>query len=213
MARKAVAAVTVARREKHREDTRSAILNVARRTFARKGFADTSLEDIVAPARLTKGALYHHFESKAALLEALYVDMSGNLLETVGAAVQAAPPDAWSQAAAAIDAFFVASAEPDYVRIVLQEAPLVLGFVHGRDLDQQIGLPFVIRLVESLRDAGQLPATLPIVATARMLLAVTGEMAIAMAHAPDATLARKEGTQVVMGILEGFRALARARSR
>jgi AcrR family transcriptional regulator len=211
MARKAVAAVAVARRDKHREDTRRAILSVARRTFARKGFNDTSLEDIVAPARLTKGALYHHFASKAALFEALYVDMSGHLLEQVGAAVQAAPQDAWSQASAAIEAFFAASAEPEYVRIVLQEAPLVLGFVHGRDLDQQIGLGFVIQLVEGLRAEGLVPTNLPVVATARMLLAVTGEMAISMAYAADGALARKEGTQVVMGILEGLRALARSR--
>ena len=211
MARKASATAAVARREQHADDTRRALLAAARRAFAKKGYADTSLDDIVGAARLTKGALYHHFKGKAALLEALYVDMEAQLLDEVTRAVSQAQGDAWAQMLAAIQAFFAASAEPDYVRIVLREAPLVLGHMQGREVDQAIGLGFVCRLVESLRDEGMLPP-LPVLPTARMLLAVTGEMAVAMAYAADPELARREGTQVVLAMLEGLRATARSRT-
>ena len=53
-------------RDVHAEDTRRSILSAARRAFARDGYANTALEAIVGPARLTKGALYHHFKNKAA---------------------------------------------------------------------------------------------------------------------------------------------------
>jgi AcrR family transcriptional regulator len=202
-------APATARRADHVEDTRRAILAAARRAFAKKGYGETSLEDIVGPARLTKGALYHHFTSKAAVFEALYVEMSNQLLVQVSAALAGAGDDPWRQIIAALHAFFEASAEPDYVRIVLHDAPHVLGPIHGRELDQSIGLTFVTQMVQRLCDAGLLPA-MPVAATARMLLAVTGELAIAMAYATDQEVARREGTQVVLTLLEALRARAEA---
>ena len=198
-----------ARRADHVEDTRRAILAAARRAFAKKGYGETSLEDIVAPARLTKGALYHHFTSKAAVFEALYVEMSNQLLAQVSTALAAAGDDPWQQMIAALHAFFEASAEPDYVRIVLHDAPHVLGTIHGRELDQSIGLAFVTEMVQGLCEAGLLP-DMPVATTARMLLAVTGELAIAMAYAPDQEVARREATQVVLTLLEALRARAEA---
>ncbi len=209
---RSLAVPALKRRAQHVEDTRRAILAAARRAFARKGYVDTSLEDIVGPARLTKGALYHHFDSKAAVFEALYIEMSNALLAQVSQAVGGAGDDPWAQMLAALEAFFDASAEPDYVRIVLRDAPHVLGPIHGREIDQSIGLTFVQQLVQGLCEAGLLP-DLPVAATARMLLAVTGEMAIAMASADDTELARKEGTQVVLTMLEALRAHAQAQAQ
>src|SRR4051794_17429439 len=111
------------RREQHADDSRRAILAAARHAFARDGYANTSLDEIVAPARLTKGALYHHFKSKAALLEALYVEMEEELASRVQAAVMMCEGGAWERMIAAIDAFFTASADPTYVRIILRDAP------------------------------------------------------------------------------------------
>src|SRR5690242_4779966 len=104
------------RRAEHAEDSRRSILAAARRAFARRGFADTTLEDIVGPARLTKGALYHHFKSKAAVFEALYVAMEEELIGAVGQAIAAAGDDAWARTVAALEAFFAGSADPDYVQ-------------------------------------------------------------------------------------------------
>jgi AcrR family transcriptional regulator len=203
------AAPSVARRVEHVADTRRAILAAARQAFAKKGYASTSLEDIVAPARLTKGALYHHFESKAAVLEALYVEMEEELAARVSAAVMAAGDNAWDRLVAALDAFFAGSADPEYARIVLRDAPTVLGGRNGREIDQAIGLGLVCDLVEGLQRARLMPP-LSVTAVARVLLAATGELAVAMAFADDPTAARREGTEVVLALLAGLRATARA---
>jgi AcrR family transcriptional regulator len=201
------ASSSAARRVELAADTRRAILAAARQAFARKGYASTSLEDIVAPARLTKGALYHHFESKAAVLEALYVELGEELAARVTRAVEAASDDAWQRLVAALEAFFAGSAEPDYARIVLRDAPPVLGGRHGREIDQAIGLALVCELVEGLQRASLMPP-LPVLAVSRVLLAATGELAVAMAFSDDPDAARREGTDVVLAILAGLRATA-----
>ena len=52
-------------------DTRRRILERAREAFATRGYAATSLDDLARELGLTKGAIYHHFPSKRALLKAL----------------------------------------------------------------------------------------------------------------------------------------------
>jgi len=60
-----------ARRAEHAADTREALIGAARRLFAADGFDDTGTEQIVAEARVTRGALYHHFRDKADLFAAV----------------------------------------------------------------------------------------------------------------------------------------------
>jgi AcrR family transcriptional regulator len=192
------------RRDQHAGDSRRAILAAARHLFARDGFAKTSLDSVVHRARLTKGALYHHFQSKAAVLEAVYVEMEEELATSVKAAVMSCTGGAWDRMAAAVEAFFTASAEPEYVRIVLRDAPTVLGTHHGRAIDHAIGLGLVIELVTELGNDGTL-RPLSIEATARVLLAAASEVAVSMAHADDPERARRDGAAVVFALLDGLR--------
>jgi len=196
--------MAVTRRELHVEDTRRALLAAARHEFAAQGYAGSSLDDIVRRARLTKGALYHHFKNKAALLEAVYVEMEEELAVRVSRAVVDAGDSAAARLEAAIGAFFAASAEPAYARIVLRDAPLVLDPVHGREIDQAIGLGLVVELVSGMRDAG-LIGPLPTVTTARMLLAAVSEIVTAMAHAEDPAGVQREGMTVIAAIIDGLR--------
>jgi hypothetical protein len=106
--------------------------------------------------------------------------------------------------AAALDAFFDASSEPAYVQIVLRDAPHVLGSVHSREIDQAIGLGLIIELMNELAREGVL-RPVPIVATARILLAAASEVVVAMAYAEDPALARREGTEVLLALLDGLR--------
>jgi TetR/AcrR family transcriptional regulator, cholesterol catabolism regulator len=54
---------------------REELLNVAARVFARKGFANATVRDIGEEAGILSGSLYHHFESKDAILENLLVNL------------------------------------------------------------------------------------------------------------------------------------------
>lgn len=61
------------------EQTRQLLLRAGLDVFGRKGFADTRLEEIAAEAGVTRGAIYHHFGSKADLFNALNVHASSKL--------------------------------------------------------------------------------------------------------------------------------------
>src|ERR1700704_452027 len=63
------------RREEYTEATRRALLDAAADLFATSGYAATSIEDVVSRARVTRGALYHHFRSKEDLFEAVYTEL------------------------------------------------------------------------------------------------------------------------------------------
>lgn len=56
---------------RHAAITRERILKAAHRMFFRRGYARVTMDEIAKEARLTKRTLYHHYESKDALLEAM----------------------------------------------------------------------------------------------------------------------------------------------
>jgi len=191
-----------ARRDDNAAATRRAILDAARQAFARTGYAATSLDAIVGAARLTKGALYHHFKSKAAVFEALYAEMENELAREVQAAVGQCRGSSWDRVVAAVAAFFSASAETEYVQIVLRDAPQVLGPAQSREIDQAIGLALIVQLLSELFEDGGI--RLPMIATARVVLAAVSEVAVTMAYARDPARARREGTTVILALLAGL---------
>ena len=60
------------RRAAYSASTKRALVEVAEQLFTEHGYANTSLDSIVAGAQVTKGALYHHFSGKQALFEAVF---------------------------------------------------------------------------------------------------------------------------------------------
>jgi AcrR family transcriptional regulator len=54
------------------EETRKALIESALKLFGSKGYADTSVQEITEAAQVTKGAFYHHFESKEDLLRLIH---------------------------------------------------------------------------------------------------------------------------------------------
>jgi AcrR family transcriptional regulator len=107
-----------------REQTRTALLAAARELFAERGFADTGREDIAERAGVTRGALYHHFESKAAVAVAVLEELARELTERVVAAA-ITTDDPREQLRRSARAYIEACADPTVARIVI-EAPLVM---------------------------------------------------------------------------------------
>lgn len=62
------------RRRRNRAATRQAIVDAAFQLFSRNGFARTSVRDIAALVGVTDAALYHHFDSKKDLLDAVFAE-------------------------------------------------------------------------------------------------------------------------------------------
>ena len=47
-----------------KEERKSQIMEAAMKVFTRKGYSNARMDDIVETSGLSKGAIYHHFESK-----------------------------------------------------------------------------------------------------------------------------------------------------
>ena len=74
-------------RNKHPEQTIQLILDTASRLFFQQGYDRTTLQDIINATGLSKGAIYHHFSSKEAILVAV-VDQIGEYNSTILAQVR-----------------------------------------------------------------------------------------------------------------------------
>src|SRR6201996_6342428 len=95
---KVVNVVTVrSRRLEYSESTRDALVDGAVELFTKRGYASTSLDEIAKKARVTKGALYHHFSGKQALFEAAFDVVEGTVMARL-AEIVTAPGDAWERA-------------------------------------------------------------------------------------------------------------------
>jgi AcrR family transcriptional regulator len=132
-----------------RETTRAALLAAARELFAERGFADTGREDIAERAGVTRGALYHHFESKAAVAVAVLDALNDELVERVVAAASTTD-DPREQLRRSAHAYVEACAEPSVARVLL-DAPLVLSPERMRAINAEVCAQL---LVPTLRRIG-----------------------------------------------------------
>ncbi len=73
------------------EATRDALIEAARELFAEHGYAGVGTEEIVRAAGVTRGALYHHFEGKRELFEAVYERIEAELTERIATGSPSAP--------------------------------------------------------------------------------------------------------------------------
>src|SRR3954465_6904358 len=93
------------RRQEYAAATRRALIESATRLFVEKGFATTSLEQVAADARLTRGAVYHHFANKQALFQAVLEEVDAQTMEVIGGGSAGVTTSTWDAAVAGFDAF------------------------------------------------------------------------------------------------------------
>jgi len=201
----------ISRRAEHVQDTRAALLRAARDLFADNGYAGTGTEDIVARARLTRGALYHHFGDKAGLFRAVMEAVAGELAHRLIAQQLARPvrPDglaggAWDQLREGIQAFLDACTGSDFQRIVLIDGPAVLGHDAWTNLVEQHGLGLLRTWLQRAIDDHQIDP-LPVEPLARLLGALIGEASLYIGQAADPARGRHEAGATIDRILTGLR--------
>ena len=196
------AAPTASRARRRQTDraagTRAALLDAARELFAEKGFAATSRDEIAACAGVTRGALYHHFDSKTAVAAAVVAELEDELVARVVAAAGEAE-GVREQLHRCCRAYMDACADPTVAR-VLADAPAVLGLAACRALDARACLPL---LEDAFARAAEEGVAVPGDAgvAAALLLGLLNEAAGIIAAAPFNRARRDAVTATVDGFL------------
>ena len=106
----------------------------------------------MAGARVTKGALYHHFSGKQALFEAVFERVEAAAAKAVADAVEG-HDDPWEKALAGLRAFLSVVQQPTYRRIVILEGPAVLGWTRFREQAERSTFTTVLEIVSSVLQA------------------------------------------------------------
>ena len=137
------------------EATTQQLTEAARRLFGERGYAATSVEDIVRRAGVTRGALYHHFETKVDVFRAVVEGQQAELARRLDEAAAAAPADAWGRLRVGCHAFVDACLDPEVRQVSLLDGPAVLGWAGLRAIEDRHTIALLRRGLRAAARAGR----------------------------------------------------------
>ncbi|MDG4852576.1 MAG: TetR/AcrR family transcriptional regulator [Mesorhizobium sp.] len=180
------------------EATRADLIRAARKLFTEKSYAETGTPEIVAAAGVTRGALYHHFADKQALLAAVVEQEAA----TVAAEIDRASPASLSARDALIsgsDAYLAAMRAPGRTRLLLLDGPAVLGRAAMDEIDNRHGNRSLREgLIAAMRARSMVK--LPAEALTAVLAAAFDRAALAI----EAGASAEEYRAVLMALMDGL---------
>jgi AcrR family transcriptional regulator len=201
-------------RERQAEATRGELVAVARQLFTERGYAGTSIEDIVERAGVARGALYHHFPGKDALFAAVYQVVQAEVAAAVVAAALA-EDDPGQAVYTGLSAFLDACLEPEFRQVVVLDSVPVLqrkaweerGTEHAEEGGTEHAELDMLRQVLAPLAAAYLPE-LNMEALAFVALGGLYGAALHIASSPDPAAARGEADAVLTTLITGLRSAA-----
>jgi AcrR family transcriptional regulator len=183
------------------ERTRATLVSAARSLFAEKGYFSTGTHEIVERAKVTRGALYHHFPQKSDLFRAVFHAVQSNLLSR-SSLEDVAPGSGqqWNSFRGKLARYLEAATQTEVQRILLQDGPAVLGWAEWRQLEAHYGLSSISKALEDGMLSGLVkkqalePMTL-------LILSVINEAALFVANAPDPIKATANAIEAINTLL------------
>lgn len=190
------------KRKEQSEQTRRKLIRVARRLLAMRGYAGTSIEDVVRRAGVARGALYHHFDGKQDLFRAVFEQLEQEMTEKVlAAAATETRPD--RQLEVGCTAFLDVCLDRDVQQIGLLDAPSVLGWETWYAIDAEHFLGSLKASLQAAMDEGYIDDQ-PVDALAQVLLGALNQAGLLIARADDVAAARAELGRTVQRLLDGL---------
>ncbi len=196
----------MAKQAERRAATMEAILTAARRLFGTRGFAATTMDEIAGAAGIAKGAVYHHFKTKEAVFEAVFDQVSRDLVVEIDSAARA-EKDVLAAMVAGTQHYFAATAKGPTGQIILRDGPAVLGWERWREIDAKHFGGKLPRALSIAMDSG-LIAKQPVEPLARLLLGAVTEAAVACAGRDDIARAGTEYARAFKSLVEALRVTA-----
>jgi AcrR family transcriptional regulator len=190
----------VSQRERS-ERTIAAILEAGRALMTEAGYAGVTVDDVTARARVAKGAFYHHFSSKQALLDAVVDQLQGEIAAELRADRRPEPLSS-DDLAAVLEGYLRRAAHPTRRRLVLVEGPEVLGWERWREIDDAHFAGMTHAALEAILPVGTDPERVS--AATRLLLGAVMEAALATGRAPEPDRAAPRYGEVLRDLLSGL---------
>ena len=187
--------------------TRQQIIAEATRLFAEAGYEAASIEAVLRACGISRGALYHHFSSKEALFTAVLEAEEARVAEALIASTQGLS-DPLDMLRAGCSAWLqMAASDLAVRRIVLTDAPSVVGWDVWRDIDSRHGLGLLKAAFRLAAQLGHLQES-RVDTYAHTLLAVLTEVALLVARADDQSAAAEAGGDAVELVLSQLMSVA-----
>lgn len=194
--------MTASRRSDHTDATRRALVDAGRYLFARRDYGDVSIEDIVTRARVTRGALDYHFDSKKDLFQTVLEVVEADLVADVEAAI-AKVTDAWICWSSASTPSLTRRPNRMRCRSLRLTARQCSGGANGAG--STCARAWSAGRGSRTRDGRRGDSARTVATTSHLLLAALTESALQIADATDKDRTRVEVERAFMALLEGLR--------
>jgi AcrR family transcriptional regulator len=194
------------RRAQYSASTRKALVRSATKLFAEQGYAGTSLDEVVARARVTKGALYHHYQGKQALFEAVFDQLEAKAQTTIAKRIDKVR-DPWERALEGLRGYLDVCQDPTYRRIVIQEGPVRLGIDRCREAEERLTFSLMSDIVRGLLADFDAPDRI-VETFAQIFFGALGSAGLWVADSDDPEQTSRDVEVVISAVLGGLRTLA-----
>ena len=187
-------------------ETRRLLLQAALKSFADRGYAATSVQEIVDAAHVSKPALYYYFKDKAGLFDALVDQAHDERYRLMQEAAQKGTrlAEKLEEIAAAIFEFSVRNRE--LMRLAFATAFAASGEAPGQTRCREKGkrsFDFIRRLIEAGQASGELDRGFSVEELAMGIYGQFNSHIMVRLLVPDCPLDRRTARQVVRLFLEG----------
>lgn len=187
------------------QKTQRILLDTARKLFTEKGYAKTSTEEIVHQSKVTRGALYYHYQDKTDIFAAVFEETRAEAARFIREKMMAAEDagaDLWQQVLVACHAFVESSLTPSMQRIVHTDGPAVLDWPVVQKSGP--GLTLLRTVLGQLMDE-DIIERMQIDPLAYVLWGTFFEAGVYIANADDKTATQEETTVLLIRLLAGLR--------
>lgn len=143
------------KKEEAARKTIAALTQIARKHFTQYGYHHVSLEKIAEEGQVTRGAVYHHFKNKQGLFLAVLEQVQQDVAVQIEEAAMTSD-DPWQQLILGCVGFIKGANAPECRRILLVDAPAVVGWEAWRKVDQENSMDSLQRHLSELKEQGYL---------------------------------------------------------
>lgn len=191
------------RREEYAEATKEAIINSGLESFVEKGYLRASLDEVADHARVTKGAVYHHFSNKREVFEAVFKMVSSAGMGQLRSRMSAYPDTGKMVITNLLNSYFDICVDRVYYRIILQEGPAALGWELWRNFVQEfVEHPLLTMAKNSGQDLGAPPISDELLL--RILTNAIHELALTVVDNPNRPQAAEEARLLISELATSF---------